>query len=131
MAKKLSPASSLRALALTAASAYRTKTVPVPEWGVDVTLREPSGEAWLRFREFVDEKPEGEDVPKLTATQQFLRNKDGDVILFVDVLLDENGDRVFSDGDCATVAEIYGPVHARLLGQAIALGVTQVEAEKK
>ncbi|WP_313610023.1 phage tail assembly chaperone [Atlantibacter hermannii] len=126
------PKSELRALALTAASAYRTKTVNVPEWNnTTVTLREPSGEAWLRFREFVDEKLDNDEEAKLTVSQQFLRNKRADVILFVDVLGDESGHRVFSDEDRGVVEEIYGPVHARLLRQAIELGISQDDAEKK
>jgi len=92
------PKSELRALALTAASAYRTKTVTVPEWN------------------------------NTTVT---LRNKRADVTLFVDVLGDESGHRVFSDEDRGVVEEIYGPVHARLLRQAIELGISQDDAEKK
>lgn len=126
------PKKSLRDLALTAATAFRTKTVSVPEWnGASVTLREPSGEAWATFREFLDATPDGDDEAPLSPTQKFLRNKEADVILFLDVLLDESGARVFSDTDRATVSEIYGPVHARLLRQAIELGMTQDVAEKK
>ncbi|MDZ7322036.1 phage tail assembly chaperone [Kosakonia sacchari] len=126
------PKPSLRALALTAATAFRTKIVTVPEWdGVKVTLREPSGEAWLTFREFLDATPDGEGEAALSSTQKFLRNKEADVILFTDILLDESGERVFSDDDRATLGNIYGPVHARLLRQAIELGMTQDEAEKK
>jgi hypothetical protein len=49
---------------------------------------------------------------KLTA-QEFIRNKDADTILFVDVLRDEAGKRVFSDDDSQIVREIYGQVHKR------------------
>lgn len=123
---------SLRALALSAASAFRTKTVQVPEWdGVTVTLREPSGEAWAKFREFLGDHPIETDGVKLSETQQFIRNKESDVILFVDVLLDEHRERVFSEDDHPLLMEIYGAVHARLLRQAISLGITQEEAEKK
>jgi hypothetical protein len=59
-----------------------------------------------------------------------MRNKDADVILFIDVLLDEDGNRVFSDDDSQIVREIYGPVHKRLLSAALALGVDQDQAEK-
>lgn len=125
------PKSSLRDLALAAASAYRTITVTVPEWvGAKVILREPSGEAWATFREFVGTTPD-DDEKKLSETEKFIRNKEADVILFLDVLLDETGARVFSDEDRATVADIYGPVHARLLRKALELGITQEEAEKK
>ncbi len=124
---------SLRNVALTASKAYRTKPgVTVPEWdGAQVTLREPSGDAWVKFREIVNPQiPEGEEPPILTESQKFLRNKEADVVLFIDVLLDENGERVFGDDDQAQVSEIYGPVHARLLAQALSLGMSQEEAGK-
>ena len=124
---------SLRNMALTASKAYRTKPgVSVPEWdGVKVTLREPSGDAWVKFREIVNPQiPEGEEPPQLTESQKFLRNKEADVVLFIDVLLDENGERVFTDDDLEQVSKIYGPVHSRLLGQALGLGMSQEEAGK-
>ena len=132
MAQKTSK-NSLRNVALTASKAYRTKEgITVPEWdGVTVTLREPAGDAWVKFREIVNPQlPEGEEEPQLTEAQKFLRNKEADVVLFIDVLLDENGDRVFSDDDQAQVSKIYGPVHARLLAQALNLGMSQEEAGK-
>ncbi|MGQ7098881.1 phage tail assembly chaperone, partial [Escherichia sp. SP-MK] len=106
---------SLRNVALTASKAYRTKPgVIVPEWdGAKVTLREPSGDAWVKFREIVNPQlQEGEEPAQLSETQKFLRNKEADVVLFIDVLLDENGERVFNDDDQQLVSEIYGPVHA-------------------
>lgn len=122
----------LRSLALTAAVAYRTQTVIVPEWeNAVVTLREPSSKAWVMFRAHYDKQPQGEDAPKLSAAQEFARNKMADVILFIDVLLDETGTSVFSESDTDAVAEIYGQVHARLLRQALALGNSQEYAEKK
>ncbi|PTA86972.1 phage tail protein, partial [Kluyvera sp. Nf5] len=98
-----------------------------------VILREPSGDAWVKFREFLTppELPEGEEPAKLTSAQEFIRNKEADTILFVDVLRDEAGERVFSDDDIGTVAEVYGQVHKRLLNMALALGVDQEQAEKK
>ncbi|QFH70992.1 phage tail protein [Enterobacter sp. E76] len=125
--------SSLRDLALAPSSGFRSKIITVPEWnGAKVMLREPSGEAWLRFREIMaPELPEGEEAPKLTQQENFIRNKKADVVMFIDVLLDENGGHVFSDDDEPTVSEIYGPVHARLLSQALNLGMTQEHAEEK
>ena len=124
---------SLRDMALTPSKAYRTKeNVTVPEWDdMSVSLREPSGDAWVKFREILNpEIPEGEEPPQLTEAQKFMRNKEADVVLFIDVLLDENGNRVFSYEDQKVVSEIYGPVHARLLAQAINLGISQEEAGK-
>lgn len=132
MAQKTSQ-NSLRNVALTASKAYRTKDgIKVPEWdGVTVTLREPSGDAWVKFREIINPQlADGEEETQLTEAQKFLRNKEADVVLFIDVLLDENGDRVFSDEDQAQVSKIYGPVHARLLAQALNLGMSQEEAGK-
>lgn len=132
MAQKTSQ-NSLRNVALTASKAYRTKTgVTVPEWdGAKVTLREPSGDAWVKFREIVNPQiAEGEEAPALTEAEKFLRNKEADVVLFIDILLNENGERVFSNDDQAKVSEIYGPVHARLLAQALNLGMSQEEAGK-
>lgn len=132
MAQKTSQ-NSLRNVALTASKAYRTKEgISIPEWdGVKVTLREPSGDAWVKFREIVNPQiSDGEEAPQLTEAQKFLRNKEADVVLFMDVLLDENGERVFSDDDQEQVSKIYGPVHARLLAQALGLGMSQEEAGK-
>ncbi|MEG5632672.1 phage tail assembly chaperone, partial [Enterobacter hormaechei] len=70
------------------------------------------------------------EAPTLTEAEKFLRNKEADVVLFIDVLLDENGERVFSDEDQELVSKIYGPVHARLLAQALGLGMSQEEAGK-
>ena len=123
---------SLRDLALTADSAYRTKIVEVPEWeGATVILREPSGGAWVKFREFVGESDPDAPPPKMSAAQEFLRNKRADVILLIDVLLDESGVQIFSESDTDLLVEIYGQVHARLLRQAIALSSSQEYAEKK
>lgn len=126
-------AASLRALALAPSGAYRTKETTVPEWGgAKVILREPSGQAWTDFQALLNpEVPEGAEPTKLTPAETFIRNRAADVILFIDVLLDEEGQPVFSGEDRDEVAQIYGPVHVRLLQQALALGVSQEVAEKK
>lgn len=128
-----SPAS-LRALALAASSGFRSKVIEVPEWnGAKVMLREPSGEAWVKFREIMTptEPEEGQEPHKLSIQEEYLRNKHADVVMFIDVLLDESGNRVFGEADEQTVSEIYGPVHSRLLSQAIGLGMSQEKAEAK
>lgn len=128
-----SPAS-LRALALAASSGFRSKVIEVPEWnGAKVMLREPSGEAWVKFREIMTptEPEEGQEPQNLSIQEEYLRNKQADVVMFIDVLLDESGNRVFGEGDEQTVSEIYGPVHSRLLSQAIGLGMSQEKAEAK
>lgn len=126
-------AASLRALALAPSGAYRTKETIVPEWdGAKVILREPSGQAWTDYQALLNpEVPDGAEPTKLTPSETFIRNRAADVILFIDVLLDEEGQPVFSGEDRDEVAQIYGPVHVRLLQQALALGVSQEDAEKK
>ncbi|MGY2800328.1 hypothetical protein ACVWV0_004604 [Ewingella americana] len=126
-------ATSLRALALAPSGAYRTKETTVPEWdGAKVILREPSGQAWTDFQALLNpEVSEGTEPQKLTPAETFIRNRAADVILFIDVLLDEEGQPVFTAEDQEEVAQIYGPVHVRLLQQALALGVSQEVAEKK
>ena len=126
-------AASLRDLALAPSGAYRTKETTVTEWdGAKVILREPSGQAWTDFHALLNpELPEGDEPKKLTPAETFIRNRAADVILFIDVLLDEEGQPVFSEEDQESVAQIYGPVHVRLLQQALALGVSQEVAEKK
>ena len=124
---------SIRSLALAKSSSFRTTIIPVAEWNnAKVTVREPSAEAWVKFREIMSpDLPEGEEPPKLSHTQEYQRNKKADVVMFIDVLLDENGERVFSDSDEETVAESYGPVHSRLLAQALKLTMSQENAEAK
>jgi len=132
--KKTASPASLRNLALAPSSAFRSKVIEVPEWnGAKVMLREPSGEAWVKFREIITppEPAEGQEPQKLTMQEEFLRNKKADVVMFIDVLLDESGERVFGKDDEEIVAEVYGPVHTRLLNQALKLGMSQETAEEK
>jgi len=123
---------SLRELALAPSSAFRTKSVLVAEWDTTVTIREPSAKAWTEWRHAINpELQEGEEPQKLTAAQEANRNLQCDVFLFIDTLLDEDNKPVFTLEDKELVESIYGPVHARLLAQAIELGGTVAESEKK
>lgn len=131
MAKKATRPS-LRELALAPLSGFRSKDVDVPEWGCTVTIREPSAQAWLEWRQSINpEVTEGEEPKKLTPAQEANRNLQSDVFLFIDILLDEEKTQVFTLKDKGLVESIYGPVHARLLSQALALGASQAETEKK
>ena len=124
------PKLSLKELALSPKNAFRSKMVKVPEWsGVTVILREPSSAAWLRWRELMNAGGEGDN--KLSEAEQAQRNLRADVVMFSDVLLDEDKERVFGDDDTEEVMAVYGPVHARLLKQALDLMTTPDEAEKK
>jgi hypothetical protein len=80
---------SFRNMALTASKAYAQNLASRSRMGWrKVTLREPSGDAWVKFREIVNPQiAEGEEPPQLTEAEKFLRNKEADVVLFIDVLL--------------------------------------------
>jgi len=130
MAKTASK-NTLRALALAPMAGFRSKVISVPEWeNAKVKLREPSGQAWLEWQQIINPNPEGEPE-KLTAAERALRNKNADVVLFIDVLLNENDTPVFKAEDKPLVEKIYGPVHARLLKQALDLSTSQADAEAK
>ncbi|PHM40490.1 phage tail protein [Xenorhabdus szentirmaii] len=75
--------------------------------------------------------PEEEETVFLSAAEKTHRNIRGDVVLFIDVLRDEHGDPVFNAEDTEIVAEIYGPVHSRLLHQALDLMTAPADVEKK
>lgn len=124
---------SIRSLALAPMSGFRTTVIEVPEWeGAQVKLREPSGAAWVEWRQIVNpELDDAEEPQKLTAAQTAHRNIQADVVLFIDVLLDEDDMPVFTADDKPQVEAIYGPVHSRLLKQALDLGTSSAVAEKK
>ena len=122
---------SLRSLALAPMAGFRTKTVTVPEWkNATVKLREPSAQAWLEWQQVLNPKQEEGEPENLTAAERALRNKSADVVLFIDVLLEEDGAQVFSEEDKAQVEQFYGPVHSRLLKQALDLTTSAAEVEK-
>ncbi|MDI7502370.1 phage tail assembly chaperone [Cronobacter dublinensis] len=122
---------SLRALALAPMAGFRTKTVPVPEWeNATVKLREPSAQAWLEWQQVLNPKQTEGETEELTAAERALRNKSADVVLFIDVLLEEDGSQVFTEEDKAQVEQFYGPVHARLLKQALDLTASVSDVEK-
>ncbi|MCB5301159.1 phage tail assembly chaperone [Yersinia bercovieri] len=128
MAKK-----DLRSLAIAPRAGFRHKTVVVPEWdGTTVMLREASSGAWLRWREVaVKGEAHPDETVKTSIEDQITNNILSDVTLFVDVLLDEGGQQAFSNEDIPLVAESYGPVHARLLKEALALSKQDIEAAEK
>ncbi|MEX5732179.1 phage tail assembly chaperone [Providencia hangzhouensis] len=118
----------LRNLALSADHSYRTKTVIVPEWNnAEVLIREPSIQARMKCTELVSEKPKEE----LTSTQKALRNIEGDSLLLIHILLDTDGNPVFTEDDLPELFKTYGPVHSRLVAEAISITISAAEAEKK
>nr|WP_113869625.1 phage tail assembly chaperone [Brenneria salicis]NMN90978.1 tail assembly chaperone [Brenneria salicis ATCC 15712 = DSM 30166]RBP57327.1 tail assembly chaperone [Brenneria salicis ATCC 15712 = DSM 30166]RLM28530.1 phage tail protein [Brenneria salicis ATCC 15712 = DSM 30166] len=119
---------SIKALALAPGSGFLTKAIEVPEWdGVKVILREPSAEAWLRWQDAVKTD---EDSESLSVSERARRNLHADATLFVDILRDESGDPVFDVDDVEEVESVYGPVHSRLLRQALDI-INDTEAAKK
>ncbi|MCW2479745.1 phage tail assembly chaperone [Candidatus Symbiopectobacterium sp. NZEC135] len=123
MAKK-----SIKSLALAPSAGFLTKAIEVPEWeGVKVTLREPSAEAWLRWQDAVKTEGDGET---LSISERARRNLHADVTLFIDILRDEEGEPVFSVDDIEEVESVYGPVHSRLLRQALDI-INDAEVAKK
>ncbi|MCY0801195.1 phage tail assembly chaperone [Providencia sp. PROV147] len=118
----------LRNLALSATHSYRTKKVIVPEWdNAEVLVREPSIQSRMKCAEFMNDK-EGEE---LTSTQKALRNIEGDSFLLIHVLLDTDGNPVFTEDDQPELFKTYGPVHSRLVAEAFSLTISAAEAEKK
>lgn len=113
----------IRALALNGQRAFRQLDATVPEWdNARVILREPAAEAWLRWQDIIKPKTDGEDdAETLTVAERAHRNLQADVVLFVNVLCSDDGERVFTDADIPEVESVYGPVHARLLRQALGL----------
>ncbi|CAM3938103.1 phage tail assembly chaperone [Klebsiella pneumoniae] len=108
---------------------FRKKEVSVPEWdNAKVIIREPSAEAWIRWQGIASPEPpklpEGQDpqeAPELTPSERAFRTMRADVTLFIDILLDTDLQPVFTVDDTEQVEAIYGPVHSRLLKQALDL----------
>lgn len=120
---------SLKALALDPMAGFRKKEVSVPEWdNAKVIIREPSAEAWIRWQGIASPEqpkpPEGQEAPEapeLTPSERAFRTMRADVTLFIDILLDTDLQPVFTVDDTEQVEAIYGPVHSRLLKQALDL----------
>ncbi|MCM5755481.1 phage tail protein [Klebsiella pneumoniae] len=130
---------SLKALALAPMAGFRKKEVTVPEWdNAKVIIREPSAEAWIRWQGIASPeapKPlEGQDpqeAPELTPSERAFRTMRADVTLFIDILLDTDLQSVFTVDDTEQVEAIYGPVHSRLLKQALDLICDADDAKAK
>ncbi|MFC0228067.1 phage tail assembly chaperone [Serratia aquatilis] len=124
----------LRALISAPMAGFRTKEVCVAEWGgAKVILREPSQQAWGLWRDIITPVPaeEGKEPAKLSISEETQRNLRADALLFTQVLLDEKFQPVFLQENIDQVIDFYGPVHARLLSQAIELQTSIEEAAKK
>ncbi len=120
---------SLRELALNTAMSFRTKKVFVPEWGIDVLIREPSSKTWLECQIYLNN--EKEEKTQATDIEKARKGMIADIILFTDILLDENEQQVFTISDRDLLIEKYGPVHSRLLRQSMDMMMSTEEAGKK
>ncbi|XYQ56822.1 phage tail assembly chaperone [Pectobacterium carotovorum] len=119
---------SIKSLALAPGAGFLTKGVSVPEWeGIKVILREPSAEAWLRWQDAIKTDDDSESV---SVSERARRNLHADATLFVDILRDEDGEPVFSVDEVEEVEIVYGPVHSRLLRQALDI-INDTEIAKK
>lgn len=119
----------IKKLALGKMAGFRHKEVTVPEWGnVTVILREPSGEAWLRWQNIADKENKDE---ALTTAERAERNLSADIVLFLDTVLDTKFLPVFSAGDESVLRQVYGPVHSRLVRQALDLIIPAENVKEK
>ena len=82
----------------------------------------------LRWQEVVKA---GADDENVSVSEKAHRNLCADVVLFIDVLCDTDKQPVFSVDEEEQVREIYGPVHSRLLKQALDLINNADEAREK
>jgi len=128
---------SIRDLALSPLAGFRHIETTVPEWGgVKVILREPSADAWQRWREIVDikkvlaDESNNEITPEPTPEDARVSLK-ADVTLFIDVLFGLDKKPVFDIENADQIESLYGPVHSRLLKKALDLTTTPEEAKKK
>ena len=129
----------LKALALAPMAGFRKKSVIVPEWeNAEVIIREPSAEAWIRWQSILnpekaksDEGQEAPELPEPTPSERAFRTMRADVTLFIDILLDTDLQYVFTVDDTEQVEAIYGPIHSRLLKQALDLVRDADDAKEK
>ena len=125
----------LKAIASSPFAGFRHKKVEVPEWSegrakpVEVFLREPSAGAWLAWQEKSQKLKDAEAI--LTAVDKAQIQLESDVILFMSVLCDEDGETVFKEEDQPEVLRFYGPVHARLVAAALELLTPQQDIQAK
>ena len=77
---------------------FKTKVVPVPEWGkgVEVRIREMSTEQFQQF---------GLNMSSATGQAQVTRALDATYDVVVQCVVDEDNEQVFSEGDQATLRE--------------------------
>ncbi|MBM1145640.1 hypothetical protein GN155_017790 [Alcanivorax sp. ZXX171] len=129
----------LRALAAAPLAGFRHTLVTVPEWdNSEVLIREHSAGEWQDFRATAGIVPPAAETaeegaqpaePAESPSDHYL-----DAWLLAKVLMDPSGTRVFDDDSIDELAAVFGPVHMRLLNEAVSLGgltVPEADAAKK
>lgn len=123
MAKK----ADLKALASKPLAGFKHKEI---QFGDEkAMIREPSAGAWLAWQDKIKELDhENGEMPLAEKAQIQL---EADVLLFMSVFCDEDGHPVFDAADEEQVRGFYGPVHSRILKEALDMltPVAQVEAK--
>jgi hypothetical protein len=121
----------LKKIILAKNAGFRTKKIHVSEWNVTVTVREPLHTDFHRYIKSIKDITDNES---LTDRERDLLNIKAEATLFSAILMDDNGDLVFLD-DVDDLTQNYGPIHTRLVNEAInLLGLNNepiAEAEKK
>lgn len=111
---------------------FRTKQIEVSEWQITVIVREP---LHIDFNRYIKSIKEITEQKQLTDEEKDSLSIKAEARLFADILLDDKGDLVFKPADLDDLIKNYGPVHTRIVNEAISLielGSKPIEeAEKK
>lgn len=99
-------------------SGFPTKTVNVPEWNTTVTVREPLHTKISRYAKSINNILENEE---LTEDEMDIQSIKAEAILFVSVVIDDNGDLIFNNDDIEDLIKCYGPNHTRIVNEALSL----------
>lgn len=87
-----------------ALNSFKTKTVPVDEWGVSVLVREPS---ILALNEYLNVNSNHKEDPKKVV--------EAEIDLLISVLLDEDKQPIFTIEDKADLLKSYNLTHRKIL----------------
>lgn len=95
---------------------FHTKKITVPEWGgITVLIREPSVKAWTQWAETIRALQECKN-----SEEKNRQRIEAEAKLFASTLCDEEGNVIFEDNYDDLITN-YGPIHSRLLNQALEL----------
>lgn len=118
----------IRQLALSPLKNFKHVVIDVPEWdNAKVMIFEPTLDGWHTAQQL-------SGIEGLTPAES---NNVAIAALLVDVLRDENGNRIFKREDISELKNVIAPVHSRLFNEALSLsGLKDIDnpvedAEKK